>query len=81
MARRSSGDRGKGDKVVMFVHGWTCDSSTWVHQVPAIARKAQVVTIDLPGHGQSGPPKSGKFSMDLFAKAIEAARRTRKSTA
>jgi sigma-B regulation protein RsbQ len=66
---------GKGDTTVVFVHGWTCDSSTWVRQVPAIARKYQVVTIDLPGHGKSGSPKDGKFSMDLFAKAVEAVRR------
>jgi sigma-B regulation protein RsbQ len=33
-----------------------------------------VVTLDLPGHGKSDLPKDGKFSMDLFARAIEAVR-------
>jgi pimeloyl-ACP methyl ester carboxylesterase len=66
---------GKGYPAVVFVHGWTCDSSSWARQVPAIARKYQAVTIDLPGHGKSGSPKDGKFSMDLFAKAVEAVRR------
>jgi pimeloyl-ACP methyl ester carboxylesterase len=28
----------------------------------------------LPGHGQSDQPKDGKFSMDVFAKAVEAVR-------
>jgi pimeloyl-ACP methyl ester carboxylesterase len=65
---------GKGDKTVVFVHGWTCDSTTWDRQVPSLARKNQVITIDLPGHGKSGMPK-GDFSMDLFAKAIEGVRR------
>jgi pimeloyl-ACP methyl ester carboxylesterase len=32
------------------------------------------VTIDLPGHGRSELPKDGKFSMDLFARAVEAVR-------
>src|SRR4029077_5229532 len=31
-------------------------------------------TIDLPGHGKSDSPKDGKFSMDLFARAVEAVR-------
>src|SRR5579885_2327222 len=65
---------GKGDKTVIFVHGWTCDSTTWAKQVPAVARKYQVLTLDLPGHGKSGMPK-GEFSMDLFAKAVEGVRR------
>ena len=65
---------GKGDKTVVFVHGWACDSTTWSKQVPAVARKYQAVTLDLPGHGKSGMPK-GEFSMDLFAKAVEGVRR------
>lgn len=40
----------------------------------ALANKYRVVTLDLPGHGQSGSPADGKFSMDLFARAVEAVR-------
>ena len=58
----------------MFVHGWTCDSSSWTGQVPALAKQYRVITLDLPGHGKSGSPKDGKFSMDLFARAVEAVR-------
>ena len=65
---------GTGDKTIVFVHGWTCDSTTWSKQVPAVARKYRAVTLDLPGHGKSGMPK-GEFSMDLFAKSIEGVRR------
>jgi len=68
---------GKGDKTVVLVHGWTCDSTTWAKQVPVLARKYQVITLDLPGHGKSGAPKRA-LSMDLFAKAIEAVRRDAK---
>ena len=32
------------------------------------------ITLDLPGHGQSGSPADGKFSMDLFARAVESVR-------
>jgi len=64
---------GKGPTLV-FVHGWTCDSSSWAAQVPAFDGKYRVITLDLPGHGKSGSPKDGKFSMDLFARAVEAVR-------
>src|SRR5580692_548134 len=65
---------GKGAKTVILVHGWTCDETTWTEQVPALAKEYRVVTLDLPGHGKSDSPKDDKFSMDLFARAIEAVR-------
>jgi pimeloyl-ACP methyl ester carboxylesterase len=65
---------GKGPKTVILVHGWTCDESTWTEQVPVLAKQYRVVTLDLPGHGKSDSPKDGKFSMDLFARAIESVR-------
>lgn len=66
---------GKGKKTVILVHGWTCDESVWSRQVPALAQNYRVITLDLPGHGQSGSPADGKFSMDLFARAVEGAAR------
>jgi sigma-B regulation protein RsbQ len=65
---------GKGPRTVILIHGWTCDESTWQSQVPALAGDFQVITLDLPGHGRSGSPKDGMFSVDLFARAIEAVR-------
>ncbi len=70
----NSSTTGTGPATVIFIHGWTCDSSSWVGQVPAFAKKYRVVTLDLPGHGKSGSPKDGKLSMDLFARAVEAVR-------
>jgi pimeloyl-ACP methyl ester carboxylesterase len=65
---------GRGPATVIFVHGWTCDETSWSEQVPAVAARYRMVTVDLPGHGQSGSPKDGKLSMDLFARAVEAVR-------
>jgi len=59
---------------IVFVHGWTCDSSSWTGQVPAFSKDHRVITLDLPGHGQSESPKDGKLSMDLFARAVESVR-------
>lgn len=65
---------GNGPKAVIFVHGWTCDSTSWQYQVPAISQQYRVITLDLPGHGKSESPKDGQFSMELFARAVEAVR-------
>jgi pimeloyl-ACP methyl ester carboxylesterase len=73
-ARIHSTSTGQGDRTLIFVHGWTCDETSWSEQVPVLARKYRVITIDLPGHGQSDPPKDGRFSMDVFAEAVEAVR-------
>jgi sigma-B regulation protein RsbQ len=66
--------RGSGPKTIVFVHGWTCDESSWRDQVPFFEKNYRVITLDLPGHGTSGSPKSGPLTMELFAKSIEAVR-------
>jgi sigma-B regulation protein RsbQ len=65
--------KGSGPAVI-FVHGWTCDETSWDYQVPALVKQYRVITLDLPGHGRSNLPKDGKFSMALFARAVEAVR-------
>ena len=74
-----SSSTGSGKQTLVFVHGWTCDSSSWDAQVPALSKQYRVITLDLPGHGQSGSPADGKFSMDLFARAVEAVRKEAKA--
>ena len=65
---------GTAKQAVILVHGWTCDESSWDAQVPVLSQKYRVITLDLPGHGKSDPPKDGKFSMTVFARAVEAVR-------
>jgi pimeloyl-ACP methyl ester carboxylesterase len=72
-AKIQSSSVGTGPTIV-FVHGWTCDSSSWAGQVPAFASDHRVITLDLPGHGRSESPKDGELSMDVFARAVEAVR-------
>jgi pimeloyl-ACP methyl ester carboxylesterase len=56
------------------VHGWTCDETSWQAQAPAISNVYRAITLDLPGHGRSDAPGDGRFTLDLFARAIEAVR-------
>ena len=69
---------GKGSKTIVLVHGWTCDETSWAANVPELAKRYRVITLDLPGHGKSGAPKDGKVTMDMFARAVEAVRAEQK---
>jgi pimeloyl-ACP methyl ester carboxylesterase len=62
---------GEGTTAIVFLHGSSCDMTTWRFQVPAFADRARVILIDLPGHGRSDKPKID-YRMDLFARAIDA---------
>lgn len=44
---------GEGDLTLVFVHGWSCDSSYWSKQIDFFSKNYHVVTIDLGGHGES----------------------------
>ncbi len=45
---------GSYSPALVFIHGWSCDRSYWEEQSEFFSQKYQVVTIDLPGHGESG---------------------------
>jgi pimeloyl-ACP methyl ester carboxylesterase len=60
---------GKGSHTLVFVHCWAGNSGFWREQVPALAQKARLILIDLPGHGQSDKPHTD-YTMDFFAGAV-----------
>src|ERR1700719_1126866 len=64
-------DYGKGETALVFVHGWACDETVWSEQAPALAEKIRVITIDLPGHGQSDKPETIEYDKDLYTRAID----------
>jgi pimeloyl-ACP methyl ester carboxylesterase len=68
---------GKGSEALVLIHGWTCNVDNWRDQIPDFARRNRVIAIDLPGHGQSDKPQI-TYSMDLFARAVEAVMRDAK---
>jgi pimeloyl-ACP methyl ester carboxylesterase len=68
-------DAGKGDEALVFVHGWACNLDFWRMQAPAFAAKSRVIAVDLPGHGESDKPQQVAYTMDLFARAVEAVMR------
>ena len=70
-------DYGTGEKALLLVHGWACDETFWAGQAVALAAKYHVITIDLPGHGESDKPHIS-YTMDLYARAIDAVLRDAK---
>ena len=67
-----------GDSVaktaVVFIHGWSCDMTSWRAQAPAFDGKARMLFVDLPGHGKSDRP-AVDYTMERFANAVEAVMR------
>ena len=45
---------GKGEPALVFIHCWGCNRSFWENQVAEFSKTNRVVTIDMPGHGESG---------------------------
>ena len=53
--------RGEGGDAVILVHGFGGDLDNWLFNIDALAAKATVYALDLPGHGQSAKsvPETG----------------------
>lgn len=68
---------GKGSEALVLIHGWTMNVDNWRDQIPEFAKHNRVIAIDLPGHGLSDKPQTS-YSMDLFARAVEAVMRDAK---
>jgi pimeloyl-ACP methyl ester carboxylesterase len=60
---------GRGNRTIVFIHGWACNLDVWREQVSALADKAKLIFIDLPGHGKSDKPQVA-YTMDYFAEAV-----------
>lgn len=83
---------GKGDDALVLIHGWTQSiDAAWRDQIPEFAKHYRVIAVDLPGHGKSDKPQFSKepvpkdqprkpfvYSMDHFARAVEAVMRDAK---
>jgi len=69
-------DVGSGDPMILL-HGLLMDRTMWDYQVEAFRGTNRVVTVDLPGHGESPPQPIGFTAWDAaramgaFADAIE----------
>jgi pimeloyl-ACP methyl ester carboxylesterase len=56
--------------VVLLIHGYPNDSSTWDNLVPALGEQYQLILPDLPGAGAS-PVSSASLTMEAMARSIK----------
>ncbi|MGH7333827.1 MAG: alpha/beta fold hydrolase [Candidatus Rokuibacteriota bacterium] len=59
---------GEGPPVVLL-HGLGGFGESWRHNIPTLARRAQVFALDLPGYGRSAKPR-GSYDLGFFARAV-----------
>lgn len=65
---------GRGEPALVFIHGWSCDSSYWRAQVEEFRSRYTVATVDLAGHGASGRNRTS-WSMAAFGADVAAVAR------
>jgi pimeloyl-ACP methyl ester carboxylesterase len=56
--------------VVLLIHGMAGSSATWRHVAPVLAERFTVVAPDLIGHGASGKPHRGEYSLAAHANVL-----------
>ncbi|EMA23286.1 MULTISPECIES: alpha/beta fold hydrolase [Haloarcula] len=63
-------ETGTGPPLICLHGGWQ-DHRSWQAQVDYFADEYRVITVDLRGHGRTGPTGSRRYSVDLFADDLE----------
>lgn len=53
---------------LVFFHGWGFDSQVWLPLVPELMQHYQIISVDLPGFGQSSMMDWDLFKSQLLAK-------------
>jgi pimeloyl-ACP methyl ester carboxylesterase len=61
---------GAGDPPMLFLHGWCGNRSFYAPQLEHFSTTHRVVTVDLPGHGESPPP--AEYTIEALAAEVAA---------
>jgi pimeloyl-ACP methyl ester carboxylesterase len=62
---------GRGQRAIVFVHGWSCDGDYWREQLAHFTKDYMVITVDLAGHGKSGKGRED-YTMEAFGADVAA---------
>lgn len=60
----------KATEPLVLLHGWGSDSQVWERLLPHLCASVDVITLDLPGFGQSPPCASWEDTVQLLAEAL-----------
>ena len=56
---------------IVLTHGITCAIRAWVHQISDLATDYRVIAFDHRGHGRSGVPRRGGYSLKHLASDLD----------
>ncbi|HVF04663.1 MAG TPA: alpha/beta hydrolase [Frankiaceae bacterium] len=59
-----------GAPAAVFVHGLGGSSTNWTDVMALLGGRLDEHAPDLPGHGRSGPPRDGRYTLDTHASAV-----------
>ena len=57
---------------IVLAHGITCAIRVWAYQIADLATDYRVIAFDHRGHGRSGVPRRGGYSLDHLASDLDA---------
>lgn len=57
---------------LILVHGWGPNSTVWYYAKRQLSDRFRVIVWDLPGLGKSSPPQNNDYSLEKFARDLEA---------
>lgn len=60
---------GSGDISLVFVHGWCINQSYWSYQSDGFCINYKIVTLDLPGYGNSGKDRNN-WSIEQYGRDV-----------
>jgi len=60
------------DKVLVLVHGSNASLHTWEGWVRELSANFRIITMDLPGHGLTGPDVKGRYDWISMANMLDA---------
>ena len=63
---------GKGQKLLLFIHGWTCRRKYWQAQLEGFKESWRVAAPDLPGHGDTSAGNRQNLNIRALAKDVKA---------
>ena len=60
---------GSGEITLLFVHGWCINQGYWSYQSDGFCSDYKIVTMDLPGFGNSGKDRNN-WTIEQFGKDV-----------
>ena len=70
LAVRAAGE--PSNPMLVFVHGFSLDMTTWHHQWTGLSDRFRCVLFDLRSHGRSDPAASGDLSLSAMGRDVAA---------